>query len=101
VQTPSYASTATAFLDGFADRFGLFGMKFMIKVIHATGQGGLVAAFSGPVEEWRPMDDHRIETISELRGVYGPLPENSLAARIVFARSISIIEPSSRSHHSW
>lgn len=45
-----------------------------------------MAAFSGPVEEWRPMDDHRIETISELRGVYGPLPENSLAARIVFAR---------------
>ena len=30
------------------------------------------------------MDDLRIETVSGLRGVYGPLPENSLAARIVF-----------------
>ena len=32
------------------------------------------------------MDDHGIDTQASLRGIYGPLPANSLAKRIVFAR---------------
>jgi uncharacterized protein len=32
------------------------------------------------------MDTHNIGTLTELRGVYGTLPENSLATHIVFPR---------------
>jgi PPOX class probable FMN-dependent enzyme len=32
------------------------------------------------------MDTHAIGTLALLRGVYGPLPENSLAKRIVFSK---------------
>ena len=39
-----------------------------------------MAAGLGSSEERDSMDDQQIETLSGLRGIYGPLPENSLAA---------------------